>query len=35
MSTPALALYQRPGNLPVVEYTRLADAGDLDAAREL
>ena len=33
MSTPALALYQRPGDLPVVEYTRLADAGDLDAAR--
>jgi 4-hydroxy-tetrahydrodipicolinate synthase len=33
MSTPALALYQRPGDLPVVEYTRLADAGDLPAAR--
>jgi 4-hydroxy-tetrahydrodipicolinate synthase len=33
MSTPALALYQRPGDLPVVEYTRLADAGDLDGAR--
>jgi 4-hydroxy-tetrahydrodipicolinate synthase len=32
MSTPALALYQTPGNLPVREYTRLADAGDLDAA---
>jgi 4-hydroxy-tetrahydrodipicolinate synthase len=32
MSTPALALYQRPGDLPVVEYTRLADAGDIDAA---
>ena len=25
MSTPALALYQTPGNLPIVEYTRLAD----------
>jgi 4-hydroxy-tetrahydrodipicolinate synthase len=35
MSTPALALYQRPGDLPVVEYTRLADAGDLYAAREI
>ncbi len=33
MSTPALALYQRAGDLPVVEYTRLADAGDLDGAR--
>jgi 4-hydroxy-tetrahydrodipicolinate synthase len=32
MSTPALALYQRPGDLPIVEYTRLADAGDTDAA---
>jgi 4-hydroxy-tetrahydrodipicolinate synthase len=35
MSTPALALYQRPGDLPVVEYTRLADAGDLDGARSI
>jgi 4-hydroxy-tetrahydrodipicolinate synthase len=35
MSTPALALYQRPGDLPIVEYTRLADSGDLDAARAL
>jgi len=33
MSTPALALYQRPGDLPVREYTRLADSGDLDGAR--
>jgi 4-hydroxy-tetrahydrodipicolinate synthase len=33
MSTPALALYQRPGDLPIAEYTRLADAGDLDGAR--
>ena len=33
MSTPALALYQRPGDLPIVEYTRLAGAGDIDAAR--
>jgi 4-hydroxy-tetrahydrodipicolinate synthase len=35
MSTPALALYQRPGDLPVREYTRLADAGDLEAARRV
>jgi 4-hydroxy-tetrahydrodipicolinate synthase len=35
MSTPALALYQRPGHLPVVEYTRLADAGELEPARAL
>jgi 4-hydroxy-tetrahydrodipicolinate synthase len=35
MSTPALALYQRPGDLPVREYTRLADAGDLAGARRL
>jgi 4-hydroxy-tetrahydrodipicolinate synthase len=35
MSTPALALYQRPGHLPVHDYTRLADAGELDAAREI
>jgi 4-hydroxy-tetrahydrodipicolinate synthase len=35
MSTPALALYQRPGDLPIAEYTRLADAGDLDGARGL
>ena len=35
MSTPALALYQHPGDLPVHEYTRLADAGELAAAREV
>jgi 4-hydroxy-tetrahydrodipicolinate synthase len=35
MSTPALALYQRPDDLPIVEYTRLADSGDLDGARAL
>jgi 4-hydroxy-tetrahydrodipicolinate synthase len=35
MSTPALALYQRPGDLPVREYTRLADAGDLAGARRV
>jgi 4-hydroxy-tetrahydrodipicolinate synthase len=33
MSTPALALYQRAGHLPIVEYTRLADSGDVEAAR--
>jgi 4-hydroxy-tetrahydrodipicolinate synthase len=33
MSTPALALYQRPGDLPIVEYTRLADSGEVAAAR--
>jgi len=33
MSTPALALYQRPGQLPIVEYTRRADRGDLEGAR--
>ena len=35
MSTPALALYQRPGDLPVFKYTRLANAGDLDGAQEI
>ncbi len=35
MSTPALALYQRPGDLPIVEYTRLADSGDLERARAI
>ena len=35
MSTPALALYQRAADLPIVEYTRLADAGDLDGARAI
>ncbi len=35
MSTPALALYQRPGDLPVFKYTRLATAGDLDGAQDI
>ena len=35
MSTPALALYQTPGNTPVADYTRLAAAGDVAAAREI
>lgn len=35
MSTPALALYQTPGKLPIVDYTRLADAGDTAAARQV
>jgi 4-hydroxy-tetrahydrodipicolinate synthase len=33
MSTPALALYQRPGDLPIADYTRLADSGDVEGAR--
>ena len=32
---PAAALYQRPGDLPILEYTRLADTGDLEGARAL
>jgi dihydrodipicolinate synthase/N-acetylneuraminate lyase len=35
MSTPALALYQHRGDLPIVDYTRLADSGDLEGARAL
>jgi 4-hydroxy-tetrahydrodipicolinate synthase len=35
MSTPALAMYQTPGRRPVHDYTRLADAGEIDAAWEL
>ena len=35
MSTPALALYQTPGDLPIVEYTRLADSGDIEGAQAL
>jgi 4-hydroxy-tetrahydrodipicolinate synthase len=35
MSTPALALYQRAGHTPVRDYTRAADAGELDRAREI
>ncbi len=35
MSTPALALYQTPGNLPIADYTRLADAGDVVGARAI
>jgi 4-hydroxy-tetrahydrodipicolinate synthase len=35
MSTPALALYQRPGDTPVLDYTRRADEADLDGARRL
>ena len=35
MSTPALALFQRPGELPVRDYTRTADEGDIDGARAL
>jgi 4-hydroxy-tetrahydrodipicolinate synthase len=35
MSTPALALYQRPGELPIADYTRLADAGEPEAAQAI
>jgi len=35
MSTPALALFQRAGRTPVRDYTRSADAGELDRAREI
>lgn len=35
MSSPSLAMFQTPDHRPVVEYTRLADQGDLDAAWEL
>lgn len=32
MSTPALAMFQSPGNLPIRRYTELADAGSIDEA---
>jgi 4-hydroxy-tetrahydrodipicolinate synthase len=32
MSTPALAMYQTPANRPILDYTRMADAGDVDGA---
>ncbi len=35
MSTPALALYQRPGDLPIADYTRMADSGDVEGAQAL
>ena len=35
MSTPALAMYQTPGRLPIRDYTRMADAGDVAGAWEL
>ena len=35
MSTPALALYQTAAATPVADYTRLADAGDVEGARTL
>lgn len=35
MSTPALAMFQTPGNLPIVEYTRLADEGRVEEAWEV
>jgi 4-hydroxy-tetrahydrodipicolinate synthase len=35
MSTLSLALFQTPDHRPIVEYTALGEAGDLDAAWEL
>ena len=35
MSTPALAMYQTADHRPVLDYTRLADAGDIEGAWEL
>ena len=35
MSTPALALYQTPGNLPIVEYTRAGGSCELEATVSL
>lgn len=35
MSTPALAMFQSPNNRPVLDYTRMADAGDTDGAWEV
>jgi 4-hydroxy-tetrahydrodipicolinate synthase len=32
MSTPALAMYQTPEHRPILDYTHLADAGDIEAA---
>lgn len=35
MSTLSLALFQTPENRPIMDYTALADAGDLEAAWEI
>jgi 4-hydroxy-tetrahydrodipicolinate synthase len=32
MSTPALAMYQTPDHRPILEYTRMADEGDIESA---
>jgi 4-hydroxy-tetrahydrodipicolinate synthase len=32
MSTPALVMYQTPDHRPILDYTRLADAGDIEGA---
>jgi 4-hydroxy-tetrahydrodipicolinate synthase len=32
MSTPALAMYQTPDHRPILDYTRMADSGDVDGA---
>jgi 4-hydroxy-tetrahydrodipicolinate synthase len=35
MSTPALAMFQTPTHRPIIDYTKLADEGDIDGAWEL
>ena len=35
MSTPALAMFQTPSHKPIVEYTKLADQGEIEAAWDL
>jgi 4-hydroxy-tetrahydrodipicolinate synthase len=35
MSTPALAMFQTPTHRPILEYTRMADTGDVEGAWEL
>jgi 4-hydroxy-tetrahydrodipicolinate synthase len=32
MSTPALAMYQTPAHRPILDYTRMADNGDIEGA---
>lgn len=35
MSTPALAMFQTPARRPILDYTRMADSGDVTGAWEL
>ena len=35
MSTPALAMFQTPDHRPILDYTRMADEGDVDGAWEV